>query len=127
MLREAHKAGRYISQSEIHRRFQKEFSEFSSSTLRPYILVAKYSLGVLDVVRVSKKRMFSREVEGFIYNFVQTGLLNGVRYKAKEMLEILSKKYPENGFKTEKNLQFYMGAMRRGLIRQLNRQSGRDF
>ncbi|HBN22729.1 MAG TPA: hypothetical protein DD412_05770 [Holosporales bacterium] len=78
-------------------------------------------------MRVSKKRMFSREVEGFIYNFVQTGLLNGVRYKAKEMLEILSKKYPENGFKTEKNLQFYMGAMRRGLIRQLNRQSGRDF
>ncbi len=91
----------------------------SSGTLRPYILIAKYSLGLLDVIQASKKQRFSREIEGYTYALMKRALLDGKYYSTQEVFEILSKKYIGVKLGTEKNLQFYLGLMRSGLGRQL--------
>lgn len=122
LLSQAHEKNHYIFQTDIYLLFQKEFSEVPSSTLRFYIFVAKYSLGLLDAVPTPQENKFSGEIEAFTYNLVKTNLLSGRRYSVKRTFGILSGEYPDAVPRTEESLEFYMRAMRQGLIRQFKRE-----
>ncbi len=123
LLRQAHENNHYIFQADIHMLFQKEFSEVPLGSLRFYTFVAKYSLGLLDTVPMSKDKKISGEIEMFTYNLVKMNLLSGRRYSVKRMFITLSREYPDLLPGIEESLSFYMRAMRQGLIRQFKREN----